>query len=374
MSLTPVPSSGATGQASRLAKRGRFAKVSKGEELKETFSRLMGGPVSGLRRLSGGLNSQVYRLTGPDGQSYAGKVYFRHSNDTRDRLTVEFDSISFLVKNGIDCVPQPINADREKGIAVYQYIEGRKLSKGEIDDACLDSAVSFLLKLKELRSRPDSRWLPVASEAFFSLAGIIENLNQRSDRLKGVKKKGDVYGSLSRFLEEDFFPAFKQITLWTRSRLSASNIDIYSELPQIERTLSPSDFGFHNALMVETGRMVWLDFEYFGWDDPAKTICDLLLHPAMDLDQDAKHRLVREILSGFKESKNLLWRLETVYPLFGLKWCLILLNEFLEEELERRGFAAKEALDRSETQWRQLGKAQCMLEKVLSEYEKFSYF
>ena len=345
-----------------------------GEELKEAFSQLMGGPVSGLRRLSGGLNSQVYRLTGPDGQDYAGKVYFRHSHDTRDRLAVEFDSLSFLVKNGIDCVPRPISADREKGIAVYQYIEGRKLSKGEIDDACLDLAVRFLVELKMLGPRPGSKHLPLASEAFFSLAGIIENLNHRAIRLKTVKKEGDTYSSLRQFLEKGFFPSLKQITLWVQSRLGPATSGLYTELARSERTLSPSDFGFHNALMMKAGRMVWLDFEYFGWDDPAKTICDLLLHPAMDLDREAKRRLVRGILSGFKEIKDLPWRLETVYPLFGLKWCLILLNEFLEKELERRGFAAREALDKSETQWRQLGKAQGMLEKVLSEYEKFSCF
>jgi len=346
----------------------------KEEELKEAFSRLMSGPVSGLIRLSGGLNSQVYKLTGPDGEAYAGKVYFRHSRDTRDRLSVEFDSLSFLIKNGIDSVPRPVSVDRENGIAVYQYIDGRRLDTQRINDEYLDSAVNFLVRLKKLRARSGSKHLPLASEAFFSLAGIIENLNQRSTRLKAVKKKGDAYDSLSRFLEEDFFSAFKQITLWARSRLSAPNIDIYSELPQTERTLSPSDFGFHNALMMKTGEIVWLDFEYFGWDDPAKTICDLLLHPAMDLDREPKRRLARGILSGFSEIEDLPWRLETLYPLFGLKWCLILLNEFLEEEFDRRGFAAKETLDRSETQWRQLGKAQGMLEKVLSQYENFPYY
>ena len=43
------------------------------------------------------------------------------------------------------------------------------------------------------------------------------------------------------------------------------------ELLEQYRTLSPSDFGFHNALRTPAGTMVFLDFEYFGWDDPAKT-------------------------------------------------------------------------------------------------------
>ena len=37
--------------------------------------------------------------------------------------------------------------------------------------------------------------------------------------------------------------------------------------------ISPSDFGFHNALRTNTGP-VFFDFEFSGWDDPAKTIID----------------------------------------------------------------------------------------------------
>ena len=51
-----------------------------------------------------------------------------------------------------------------------------------------------------------------------------------------------------------------------------------TELAPQHRCLSPSDFGFHNALLrgrpgVPGARdWVFLDFEYFGWDDPAKTV------------------------------------------------------------------------------------------------------
>ncbi len=34
--------------------------------------------------------------------------------------------------------------------------------------------------------------------------------------------------------------------------------------------VSPSDFGFHNALLDDGGAISFLDFEYSGRDDPAK--------------------------------------------------------------------------------------------------------
>ena len=49
--------------------------------------------------------------------------------------------------------------------------------------------------------------------------------------------------------------------------------------PQRLRVLSPSDFGFHNALRRPDGTIVFVDFEYFGWDDPAKMMADAMLHP-----------------------------------------------------------------------------------------------
>jgi len=146
-----------------------------------------------------------------------------------------------------------------------------------------------------------------------------------------------------------------------------------SELPYEERTLSPSDFGFHNALRRSNGQIIFLDFEYFGWDDPAKMISDFLLHPAMELREDLRRRFVVNILSRFEDHRYLDKRVEIVYPLFGLKWCLIFLNEFVPEHLLRRGFASGSDLDKSNVQAKQLSKARRMLYRIRKDYEYFPY-
>jgi thiamine kinase-like enzyme len=139
-----------------------------------------------------------------------------------------------------------------------------------------------------------------------------------------------------------------------------------TELTRHQRILSPSDFGFHNALRRADDQLIFLDFEYFGWDDPAKTIADILLHPnpAMDLPARLKERFAKELLICFGGSEELLERLRLVYPLFCIKWCIILLNEFLAVDYQRRTFANGEIQTRTEVLSSQLSKATQLYNKM----------
>ena len=157
------------------------------------------------------------------------------------------------------------------------------------------------------------------------------------------------------------------------SRLSALGKSPDDVLDFEERTLSPSDFGFHNCIRQPDGRLVFVDFEYLGWDDPAKMASDFLLHPAMNLDFPLKQRFLKNILNGFASQPGLEGRIKTVYPLFGLKWCLILLNEFLPENLERRRFAAGDFPSGTDPRIPQLAKSRKMLQSVVGTYGNFPY-
>src|SRR5207247_7759349 len=100
---------------------------------------------------------------------------------------------------------------------------------------------------------------------------------------------------------------------------------------------------------------------------------DFLLHPAMSLSEDLKGRFTTGVLSFFPDCPRLLQRVVSVYPLFGLKWCLIFLNEFLPDPFRRRQFAATAGVDRPVLQLRQLAQAKQMLKRMTREYERFPY-
>ena len=93
----------------------------------------------------------------------------------------------------------------------------------------------------------------------------------------------------------------------------------------------------------------------------------------MNLSATARHAFASALLRRFSDWPGLRARLEAVYPLFGLKWCMILLNEFLPEALLRRQFAAVTPADHAALQLRQLDKARAMLDGIRREYRAFPY-
>jgi len=328
------------------------------------FSEILGRDVLSITRLGPGRNSQVYRLDCPDGACFAGKRYFSDPADPRDRMGTEVTSLRFMTSQGLTCVPGVITVDWDRHCAVYEYVDGRELPGKEVSAIHVDELVHFLAQLQQLRNVPEATELPEASDACHSLADILQGIRKRLAHLRALPNDGRVNMDLHTFLAKEFSPVFEQV---------AQAQDAQSIIPSQQRVLSPSDFGFHNALELPDGKMVFLDFEYFGWDDPAKMLSDFLLHPAVEIGHELKQRFLDGMLSTLAADEQLIGRLKATYPLHGLKWCMILLNEFVPASLGRRDFAGKEASDRDTTCAGQLDKARAMLRKIEREYEFFPY-
>lgn len=333
-------------------------------------ARLAGGTPRGLSSLGGGRNSQVFRLDMADGRTMALKAYFRQAGDTRDRLGTEFGALSFLWEQGLRCVPQPLAFDTEAGLGLFEFIEG--IQQMVPSDADVDAAWRFLVSLKTLSTLPSAQDLPTASEAHFSLQAVAEHIEARLDRLRAVDPALALASGLGAFLDSELIPAWRALLADCQQGCARAGISFEEPLPQALRTLSPSDFGFHNALKRQ-GAMVFLDFEYFGWDDPAKMLADFLLHPGMELPLAQRQRFATGLLEHM-ELEDLAPRTRLCFPLFGIKWCLILLNEFLKGPLDRRTFADPGGHSAEERQAQQLGKARQKLRHLLDDHAHFPYF
>lgn len=334
------------------------------QEITAMFCEVLGHNVSSIAQLGSGRNSQVYRLDCSDGKSFAGKRYFHNPADPRDRMATEVTSLRFMAENGIACVPGVIAVDPDQHCAVYEYVNGRELTGREVSVAHVDELVRFLLQLQDLRSVPDATNLPPASDACRSPADILQGIQERLVPLRAVPNKGRVNIDLHTFLAKEFTPTFERL---------AQTQDTQDIVPSEQCVLSPSDFGFHNALEHPDGQIIFVDFEYFGWDDPAKMLSDFLLHPAVDIGHELRQRFLDGMLITMQPSEQLVKGLKATYPLHGLKWCLIFLNEFVPANLQRRKFASQEISDRDTTCAAQLDKARAMLAKIECEYESFPY-
>ncbi|WP_320178460.1 hypothetical protein [Roseovarius pacificus] len=120
------------------------------------------------------------------------------------------------------------------------------------------------------------------------------------------------------------------------------------------------------------GTLFFLDFEYFGWDDPAKLISDFCWHPAMNLSGAQKRQFASGIAEIVPDRDLLLARLPAAHALFGLKWCTILLNEFLPHHWLRRTFAGDER-SREVALTEQLEKSRAVALRVAALHGVFPY-
>jgi hypothetical protein len=120
-----------------------------------------------------------------------------------------------------------------------------------------------------------------------------------------------------------------------------TNTESTSEpLPSGARCISPSDFGFHNSIVKTDGALVFLDFEYAGWDDPAKMVCDFFCQPAVPVPTREFERFSIDVARAVGASSNLFSaRCHLLLPLYRVKWCGIMLNEFVRADRGRRAFA-----------------------------------
>ena len=73
------------------------------------------------------------------------------------------------------------------------------------------------------------------------------------------------------------------------------------------------------------------------------------------------YRIEHIIISINKEI--LLKRVAKLFPMFQVKWCCIMMNEFLPETAERRMFSNPE-LDIQESKYKQLEKAKALLLEI----------
>lgn len=323
-----------------------------------------------------GKNNRVYSINLKDGGKRILKEYFKDSEDPRDRLRTEYQALSFLWAHGIKTIPEPLGIDEKSNAALYSYVEGSAFVREKISKSDIDQAIDMIDALKELSLLPEALKIPPASEACFSIKALISVLESRLQKLLDLPlSQAPSENALRAFLKENFLPVLDEMLSWVRERAPRLAVSLEQEIEIEQRILSPSDFGFHNAVLTPDGKWIFQDFEYFGWDDPSKLICDFILHPAMSLAHELQCYFLSKVLGHFSNDEQLFKRIELQYPLWGLKWCEIILNEFLAGERDRRTFSKSIAASEWEDlKLHQLTKARRLLNNVMGSYGNFRSF
>lgn len=312
-----------------------------------------------LRAVHGGGNAGVFKIT-TDTQDFALKAYPAMTDDGRDRRLTEWRALEFMAANGITNIPLPIATDVAANRSILSWCAGNTV---RVDELAIDQAVGFIKQLSMLRTQTAAASLALASEACLSAAELVRQINQRLLRLQ---RDAIADHNFQAFLSHQLAP---RVTRWRADAEAAYdrlNWSFSAPVAAAARTLSPSDFGFHNAIQTADNRLTFIDFEYFGWDDPVKIAADFMLHPGMNLSDDQGQQFCTALTEIFGSSDGpdaaFATRLKILLPLYRLRWCFIILNEFLPDRWQRRQAAGNQQ-QRQTVLAQQLVKAVKMLDR-----------
>lgn len=311
-------------------------------EIADAVAALTGERPARVTRLRGGANNVVARVDLGD-RPLVAKLYFTHPGDRRDRVGTEFATLSFLWERGLRCIPEPIAVDGGRHAALYEFVDGAPVEPDDVGPDEVEQLVSLLGSMSRLRRDPAAAAFPPASEAYFSIEAYVRAMAARLARLEATLADAN---EARRFVATTLRPAAGSAFNAVVAGTAELGVDPAAELPVERRTLSPADFGFHNALRRADGSLVFIDFEYAGWDDPAVVLSQAAVAPAVPVPPALRGRLLRRLLEELDGGDWLAARLRLMLPLVALKWSMVVLNEFVPVSQERRAFAGAPPLER----------------------------
>ena len=303
----------------------------KDSEIAQIAERLCPQQVTGISEIDRGGNSRIYKIE-TAGLSYALKRYPEISEqDKRDRLDTERKALGFLEEHGFSDIPHIVASDANNSYSLLTWCNGEQTYNAE--DVGIDKFADFLINLAKVSHSEGSFDLQPASEACTCGQEIVRQIEKRLSALKDVAEENE---SLKIFLKERLLPDFKEKIKTAKEILGSEEVSFEQELDKKFQVLIPCDFGTHSCLR-DGDKIFFLDFEYFGWDDPVTSTANFLLHPAMHLSQSQKERFSSLMANYFiTKDTNYQTRLMALYPLYAIRWSTIILNEFLPQRWQHR--------------------------------------
>lgn len=273
-------------------------------------------------------NNHLFKIILP-GKTRLAKIYSSVHIDNWPRAKCEYFSLQKLWDLDIRSIPKPFLFDENNNLAIYSFEEGVLLKQNEIGKEDIVKAVDFLLKLKSIKNEDKIRFSPATADGL-SLIKYVGDVEKRINHLTKSLEENSIPEKMKNFFFNEAVPEARGIIDDFMSKFTKEQID--KELPLEEQTLSFGDFGFHNILVDQDRNFKFIDFEYFGRDDPVRELLGFVHH---DKHSAISYELKKLFIDRFVErNPDIVNRLRIVDPLKGLSWVFTILNIFSKKYLE----------------------------------------
>jgi hypothetical protein len=164
-------------------------------------------------------------------------------------------------------------------------------------------------------------------------------VERRVARLATLEASAPHAEKAGHLVSAKLFPAWKEVKARLAAGTAAAGLAMEQGLAADDCCLSPSDFGFHNALADDDGHVTFLDFEYAGRDDPAKLVSDFFCQPEVPVPLAYHAHFIERMREGLGLDEAGIARCRLLLGAYQIKWTCIILNDFLPLGATRRAFA-----------------------------------
>lgn len=278
--------------------------------------------VEGVRPMrSFGRNSTLFELKLRHNER---AVFKRYREDARrNRLQSEVAAIAHIQSFNKAIVPDIIAADDKAQRTLMTFVEGEP--SPALTLSCFQKFIDFQIALDNSASSESARQIQLAAEACLRISNMVDDLWRRQNDLMAVSSAPE---PARRYIAETLPFHIDKLTTNARRHLKDINNDDDYVVDRTHQTLIVSDFGAHNCIRKPGGEIVFIDFEFFGWDSPITAIANFVLHPAM-LKTPAYNLTFQEtMLKYFDRIPSILQNYWALLPLYSLRWSLITLNAY----------------------------------------------
>jgi hypothetical protein len=274
-----------------------------------------------------GANSNVYII----GENQYILKFYRTDNNQPCRLERESFALNLFAENKIENVPKIIGLSSELNCSLMTYIDGTPITV--LQSELSDEFANFYNKLLNIP-------IKYKENGFHSIDAcpkVTTLLSQVNNRISNLEKENNPELKIILDLIKSHFSYIK-------SKISENSYN------SLKSEFSVVDFGINNVILNEAN-LFFIDFEFFGLDNPVHLISDTIAHPANNLNLDEQSTLYNKFLNCHINQDEISKAFNGNNLIFDLKWCLIMLNPFLSNYVlnyneEERELKKKSQLDK----------------------------
>ncbi len=280
---------------------------------------LLGSQVK-VSPLSGGANNHLFSCRSPEGELVIKRYREQNFGAEVSRRQAEITFLKHVSQTAPEFVPQLLAAHEFYEMIALSRVDGVTYPPGaRVADSDIEAAIRFYRQINEGRELV-ARYPIAAREGYLSITEHLAHIDQRLAALSAGHVPVDTRRAARTVIDavKRRFDVAKETSL-----RSIATGEVTDQLPPENVQLSPGDFGFHNA-MRRGSTPIFIDFEYAGVDDPAKTVADFFLQPKVPIAA-ALFGQVAAVMAISLPAVALTARSRLLGRLLSVKWLAIIL-------------------------------------------------